>query len=147
MSENNYEFEIPEEEINYTAFVYAVRKILLIDEEFNNVDPATGRMAQGGIDAIPANEEEYLENWWFKDPLTMELVDIDKSILPPYEGVLVEWEYQKEHVRREFINGHQIGLRVEAYGEINDQLDEMYHDYDAWKSRIQSIKDRYPKVP
>lgn len=147
MPENNYEFEIPEEEINYTAFVYAVRKILLIDEEFNNVDPATGIMAQGGIDDIPANEEEYLENWWFKNPQTMELVDVDKSILPSYEAVLVEWEYQKEHVRREFINGHQIGLRVEAYGQINDQLDEMYHDYDAWKSRIQSIKEQYPKVP
>jgi len=32
-----------------------------------------------------------------------------------------------------------------AYGEIGDQLDEIYKDIDAWKARIKVIKDKYPK--
>jgi hypothetical protein len=32
-----------------------------------------------------------------------------------------------------------------AYGEIGDQLDEIYRDIDAWKARIKSIKDANPK--
>ena len=32
-----------------------------------------------------------------------------------------------------------------AYGDIGDQLDEIYKDIDAWKARIQSIKDANPK--
>ena len=32
-----------------------------------------------------------------------------------------------------------------AYGEIGDQLDEIYKDIDAWKARIKSIKDNNPK--
>ena len=32
-----------------------------------------------------------------------------------------------------------------AYGDIGDQLDEIYKDMDAWKARIKSIKDANPK--
>jgi hypothetical protein len=32
-----------------------------------------------------------------------------------------------------------------AYGDIGDQLDEIYKDIDAWKARIKSIKDNNPK--
>ena len=32
-----------------------------------------------------------------------------------------------------------------AYGDIGDQLDEIYKDIDAWKVRIQGIKDSNPK--
>ena len=32
-----------------------------------------------------------------------------------------------------------------AYGDIGDQLDEIYKDIDAWKARIKSIKDANPK--
>jgi len=35
--------------------------------------------------------------------------------------------------------------RKSAYGNIGDQLDEIYKDIDAWKARIQSIKDANPK--
>jgi len=37
------------------------------------------------------------------------------------------------------------GTRRTAYGDIGDQLDEIYKDIDAWKARIQSIKDANPK--
>ena len=37
------------------------------------------------------------------------------------------------------------GTRRNAYGDIGEQLDEIYKDIDAWKSRIKSIKDANPK--
>ena len=35
--------------------------------------------------------------------------------------------------------------RKNSYGNIGDQLDEIYKDIDAWKARIKSIKDANPK--
>ena len=35
--------------------------------------------------------------------------------------------------------------RKAAYGDIGDQLDEIYKDIDVWKARIKSIKDNNPK--
>ena len=35
--------------------------------------------------------------------------------------------------------------RKKSYGNIGDQLDEIYKDIDAWKARIKSIKDANPK--
>ena len=35
--------------------------------------------------------------------------------------------------------------RKAAYGDIDDQLDEIYKDIDAWKARIKAIKDANPK--
>ena len=35
--------------------------------------------------------------------------------------------------------------RRSQYGSWGDQLDEIYHDIDAWKTRIQTIKDNNPK--
>ena len=35
--------------------------------------------------------------------------------------------------------------RRTAYGDIGEQLDEIYKDIDAWKARIKSIKDANPK--
>ena len=35
--------------------------------------------------------------------------------------------------------------RKPAYGDIGEQLDEIYKDIDAWKARIKSIKDANPK--
>ena len=35
--------------------------------------------------------------------------------------------------------------RRAAYGDIGDQLDEIYHDIDAWRTRIQGIKTANPK--
>ena len=35
--------------------------------------------------------------------------------------------------------------RKVAYGDIGDQLDEIYKDIDAWKTRIKAVKDANPK--
>ena len=39
-----------------------------------------------------------------------------------------------------------INNRVKEYGSWQSQLDEIYHEgIDAWKTRIASIKAKYPK--
>ena len=35
--------------------------------------------------------------------------------------------------------------RREAYGSWGDQLDEIYHDIEAWKTRIAGVKSDNPK--
>ena len=35
--------------------------------------------------------------------------------------------------------------RKAAYGDIGEQLDEIYKDIDAWKARIKAVKDANPK--
>ena len=43
-------------------------------------------------------------------------------------------------------NNNAIRLtRKRAYGNIGDQLDEIFKDIDAWKVRIQAIKDANAK--
>jgi len=42
-------------------------------------------------------------------------------------------------------NAQVDATRRQAYGDIGDQLDEIYHDIDAWRTRIQGIKTDNPK--
>ena len=42
-------------------------------------------------------------------------------------------------------NNQVRATRKAAYGDIGDQLDEIYKDIDAWKVRIKAIKDANPK--
>jgi hypothetical protein len=42
-------------------------------------------------------------------------------------------------------NSKVRATRRSSYGDIGDQLDEIYKDIDAWKARIKSIKDANPK--
>ena len=43
-------------------------------------------------------------------------------------------------------NNNQVrATRRNLYGDIGDQLDEIFKDIDAWKTRIQKIKTDNPK--
>ena len=42
-------------------------------------------------------------------------------------------------------NAQVDATRRNQYGSWNDQLDEIFHDIDAWKARIQGIKTDNPK--
>jgi hypothetical protein len=42
-------------------------------------------------------------------------------------------------------NAEVDATRKSQYGSWNDQLDEIFHDIEAWKTRIQTIKDNNPK--
>ena len=52
---------------------------------------------------------------------------------------------QESAANKEEANAKVRSTRKSAYGDIGEQLDEIYKDIDAWKARIKSIKDANPK--
>ena len=52
---------------------------------------------------------------------------------------------QETAANKEEANNEVRNTRRIAYGDIGEQLDEIYKDIDAWKARIKSIKDNNPK--
>ena len=52
---------------------------------------------------------------------------------------------QETAANTEEANAQVRSTRKAAYGDIGEQLDEIYKDIDAWKARIKSIKDANPK--
>ena len=52
---------------------------------------------------------------------------------------------QESAANTEEANAQVRSTRRTAYGDIGEQLDEIYKDIDSWKARIKSIKDANPK--
>ena len=52
---------------------------------------------------------------------------------------------QESAADTEEANNNVRATRKAAYGDIGEQLDEIYKDIDAWKARIQKIKTDNPK--
>ena len=52
---------------------------------------------------------------------------------------------QESAADTEEANNQVRSTRRTAYGDIGEQLDEIYKDIDSWKARIKSIKDANPK--
>ena len=64
------------------------------------------------------------------------------DIAQPTDAQLAEHETS---ANTEEANNEVRSTRRTAYGDIGEQLDEIYKDIDAWKARIKSIKDANPK--
>jgi hypothetical protein len=64
------------------------------------------------------------------------------DIAQPTDEQLASYETAANTVES---NAQVDATRRQAYGSWNDQLDEIFHDIDAWKTRIQGIKDNNPK--
>ena len=64
------------------------------------------------------------------------------DIAQPNDAQLAE---QETAANTEEANATVRSTRRTAYGDIGEQLDEIYKDIDAWKARIKSIKDANPK--
>jgi len=64
------------------------------------------------------------------------------SIPQPTDEQLASYETAAD---TEEANNEVRATRKAAYGDIGEQLDEIYKDIDAWKARIKSIKDNNPK--
>lgn len=64
------------------------------------------------------------------------------DIAKPTDAQLSAVEDDADKMER---NANVDRTRVKAYGNIADQLDEIYHDIDAWRTRIQKIKTDNPK--
>ena len=52
---------------------------------------------------------------------------------------------QESAADTEEANNQVRSTRRSAYGDIGEQLDEIYKDINSWKARIKSIKDANPK--
>ena len=82
------------------------------------------------------------------------LLQDDSNGQGPY---IREWNLEIAQPSEADLNAHESAANTEetnaqvrvtrkaAYGDIGDQLDEIFKDMDAWKARIQSIKDANPK--
>ena len=64
------------------------------------------------------------------------------DIAEPTDAQLTE---QESAANTEEANNTVRSTRRTAYGDIGEQLDEIYKDIDGWKARIKSIKDANPK--
>ena len=64
------------------------------------------------------------------------------DIAQPTDAQLASYETVANTVEA---NAQVDATRRSQYGSWNEQLDEIYHDIEAWKTRIQGIKDNNPK--
>ena len=64
------------------------------------------------------------------------------SIPQPTDAQLASYETAANTAEA---NAQVDATRKSQYGSWNEQLDEIYHDIEAWKIRIQGIKDNNPK--
>ena len=67
-------------------------------------------------------------------------------------GDEIEWDkensYSKpteDEINAKFQASQYQRNRALAYDPIPEQLDQIYHDIDAWKAKIKAVKDKYPK--
>jgi hypothetical protein len=73
---------------------------------------------------------DYIKTW--------NVVGLDK----PTDSQIASYETA---ANTEESNNAVRATRKAAYGDIGEQLDEIYKDIDAWKARIKKIKDDNPK--
>ena len=78
-------------------------------------------------DAIPEYDNNTQSIYWENDQIVVK--DDDQKISEKQERIATQ--YQRD--------------RAVAYDPIPEQLDQIYHDMDAWKARIKSVKDKFPK--
>ena len=101
------------------------RGIDAIDEmgKYNLMVKNSGQVALG-------NRTSVIEKW-----------DIE-GVPQPTQEALDALESQADTVES---NDTVYSTRKQSYGDWREQLDEIYHDIDAWKTRIQAIKNSNPK--
>ena len=93
--------------------------------DVSNVDFMNDVMLQDDSDGNGA----YIKEW-------------NLDIAQPTDTQLTE---QETSANTEEANNEVRNTRRIAYGDIGEQLDEIYKDIDSWKARIKSIKDANPK--
>jgi len=85
---------------------------------------------------------------WEKDVLLQDdgngayIKEWNLDIAKPTDAQLSAVESDADKMER---NANVDATRINAYGNIADQLDEIYHDINAWRTRIQKIKSDNPK--
>jgi hypothetical protein len=93
----------------------------------SNVDFTTDVMLQD--DMVDGVSNPYIKEW-------------NLDIAQPTDEQLASYETAANTAEA---NAQVDATRRSQYGSWNEQLDEIYHNIDAWKTRIQTIKDNNPK--
>lgn len=142
---------LDEFELEYLEAEFLVYKQELIEQE-------EARLAE------EARQEDLLERWGIlkaRDAGVPSFYKIKQSISNPEyymvklildsnkkeeaELLMLELEAEDLIIKESLSKNEYKGKRSNEFGNLADQLDEIYHDIVAWKARIKSIKDKYPK--
>ena len=94
--------------------------------------------AANGVASIDFNSDVMLQD----DGQGAYIKEWNLNIAQPTDAQLASYETAANTAEA---NAQVDATRRQAYGSWGDQLDEIYHNIDAWKARIQGIKDNNPK--
>ena len=98
-----------------------------------NANSKTADFGPGGNVALQDDSDgngQYIKTW-----------SVD-GLTKPTDAQLANYETAGN---TEETNNTVKSTRKKLYGDIGDQLDEIYKNIDPWKARIKSIKDANPK--
>jgi len=93
-----------------------------------------------GVSKVDFNKDVMLQD--DSDGKGVYIKEWNLSISQPTDAQL---SAQESAANKEEANAQVRSTRRSAYGDIGEQLDEIYKNIDSWKARIKSIKDANPK--
>jgi hypothetical protein len=96
-------------------------------------------------DANGVSEVDFMKNVMLQDDSDGKGAYIKEWNLDIAQPTDAQLSAQESAANKEEANAQVRSTRRSAYGDIGEQLDEIYKDIDAWKARIKSIKDNNPK--
>jgi len=96
-------------------------------------------------EANGVSEVDFLKDVMLQDDSDGKGAYIKEWNLSISEPTNAQLSAQETAANTEESNNAVRATRKAAYGDIGEQLDEIYKDIDAWKARIKSIKDNNPK--
>ena len=96
-------------------------------------------------DANGVSEVDFLKDVMLQDDSDGKGAYIKEWNLDIAQPTDAQLSAQETAANKEEANAQVRSTRKAAYGDIGEQLDEIYKDIDAWKARIKSIKDANPK--
>ena len=96
-------------------------------------------------DANGVSEVDFMKDVMLQDDSDGNGAYIKEWNLDIAQHTVAQLSAQETAANTEESNNAVRNTRRIAYGDIGEQLDEIYKDIDAWKARIKTIKDANPK--
>ena len=96
-------------------------------------------------DANGVSEVDFLKDVMLQDDSDGKGAYIKEWNLSISQPTDAQLSAQESAANKEEANAQVRSTRRSAYGDIGEQLDEIYKNIDTWKARIKSIKDNNPK--
>ena len=96
-------------------------------------------------DAIGVSEVDFMKDVMLQDDSDGNGAYIKEWNLDIAQPTDAQLSAQESAADTEEANNQVRSTRRTAYGDIGEQLDEIYKDINSWKARIKSIKDNNPK--